>query len=87
MKRYTDLFVDFDDTIYDTHGNADVALDELFALYGLDEYFDDRDYFHINYWKTNNYLWDMYAQGQLDRDFLIVERFRRPLMLGRNQQG
>ena len=87
MKRYTDLFVDFDDTIYDTHGNADVALDELFALYGLDEYFDDRDYFHINYWKTNNCLWDMYAQGQLDRDFLIVERFRRPLMLGRNQQG
>ena len=87
MKRYTDLFVDFDDTIYDTHGNADVALEELFALYGLDEYFDDRDYFHINYWKTNNCLWDMYAHGQLDRDFLIVERFRRPLMLGRNQQG
>lgn len=82
MKRYTDLFIDFDDTLYDTHGNAVLSLHELFDYFGLGRWFADPDVFYTNYWMTNVDLWSRYARGEITRDYLIVERFRRPLSTG-----
>ena len=81
--RYTDLFIDFDDTLYDTHGNAVIALHELFDLMHWGCHFDDPEVFYNDYWLTNIRLWTQYAKGEIERDYLIVERFRHPLSLGR----
>ena len=82
MKRYTDLFIDFDDTLYDTHGNAVIALEELFDALQLGRWFAVPQLFYDEYWKANIDLWTRYSKGEITRDYLIVERFRRPLSFG-----
>ena len=72
MKQYTDIFLDFDDTLYDTHGNAVIALAETYEDFHLDRYFNDPQVFYED-------LWGRYSKGEITRDYLIVERFRHPL--------
>lgn len=79
--KYKDLFIDFDDTLYDTYGNAVIALRETFEAFRLERYFPDYQVFYDAYWAANIDLWSRYARGEIDRPYLIVERFRRPLCM------
>ena len=81
--KYKDLFIDFDDTLYDTHGNSVIALRETFEAFHLERWFPDPQIFYDAYWLANIDLWTRYSRGEITRDYLIVERFRCPLSEGK----
>lgn len=80
--KYKDLFIDFDDTLYDTYGNAVISLRETFEAFRLERFFADPQVFYDAYWAANIDLWTRYSKGEITRPYLIVERFRRPLCAG-----
>ena len=80
-RKYTDLFIDLDDTLYDTYGNAVIALRETFEHFQLNRWFPDPQVFYDAYWTANIDLWSRYSRGEITRPYLIEERFRRPLMM------
>lgn len=80
MKRYTDLFIDFDDTLYDTRRNNTLALGELYEARHWADIIPDYDTFVKVYWRVNEEEWAKYSKGEIERSELIVQRFRRPLL-------
>lgn len=79
MRRYSHIFIDLDDTVWDFNANSHVALAKTFDDLHLHNIFADYDLFSRLYYAKNAELWDLYHHGKIARDFLIVERFAYPL--------
>lgn len=79
------LWFDIDDTLWDMSGNSVIALSAIFGAdptvrrcfgrAGLQAWLDC-------YHSVNIELWDLYNRGAIDRDYLRLERFARPLRFG-----
>lgn len=79
MTHYTDIFFDFDDTLYDTQSNSFIALRKLYDERHWNEIMPPFEEFDKAYVATNVKVWTEYTNGEIDRDTLIVERFRDPV--------
>ncbi len=75
MARYTDLFFDLDNTIWDFTKSSLRALDAVYKEFKLNKYFNSFEDFVTQYKQLNNKLWDQYRKGEISKDTLSVVRF------------
>jgi putative hydrolase of the HAD superfamily len=73
------LFIDLDDTLWDTQHNNKECLKEIYTDYEFNRYFDSFETFYDYYMPNNLLLWKQYRNHEIDRQTLITERFRHVL--------
>jgi len=78
-KNYKYVFIDLDDTIWDFHANARLAMKDMFDDRDLIRYFEDFNQFFDIYAKRNIELWELYGKGEITKEYLSKERFLYPL--------
>lgn len=71
MARYDTVLLDADMTIFDFERSERESLRRTLRLHGL----PCTDQVEATYLKINRALWDAFARGEVDQDFLVVERF------------
>lgn len=71
MARYDIVLLDADMTLFDFERSEREALRRVLLAHGL----PCTDEAEATYLKINQALWDAFARGEIDQDFLVVERF------------
>ena len=71
MGRYDIVLLDADMTIFDFERSERESLRRTLEFHGL----PCTDEVEATYLKINHALWDAFARGEVDQDFLVVERF------------
>lgn len=76
LKNYKHLFFDLDHTLWDFDKNTSEALAEIYTLFNFSKwsFFTYNDLMKIFY-EVNNYLWDKFNHGLIDRWELRNNRF------------
>ncbi len=73
-RRYTSLFFDLDNTLWDTIHDNKKCLEELFVDYQFDRHFASFEAFYALYLPYNERLWERYQNQEIDRRTLLQER-------------
>ncbi len=87
--EYKSLFIDLDDTLWDTYQNNKECLKELYAEYDMERHYASFEAFFAIYMPHNLELWAKYRNGEVSRQTLIIERFRyvfRPLGINKPEE-
>lgn len=71
---YKNLFIDLDDTLWDTFHNNKECLEEFYADYQMDRHYASFEAFYDHYMPYNLSLWAKYRAGEIDRHDLEVDR-------------
>ncbi|MBO7234246.1 MAG: YjjG family noncanonical pyrimidine nucleotidase [Paludibacteraceae bacterium] len=81
LKTYSAVFIDWDDTLWDFHANAYIAMEKAYDKYDLQRYFHSFQHLYNLYEGRNRELWAEYAQGNITKDNLQRERFQYPFRM------
>ncbi len=76
MKKYNHLFFDLDHTLWDYDANTSAAVDEVFNYYDFARLGISQQDFLLRFHEVNEYLWNLYNHGHIDRNHLRTQRFR-----------
>lgn len=79
MRKYKNLFIDLDDTLWDFSSNARFSLYQVYRQFHLEKYYSEFDRFGEVYMTRNAELWQVYQHAGITREELMIERFRHPL--------
>ena len=71
MRPYDVVLLDADMTLFDFERSEQEALRRVLEFHGL----PCTEEVEATYLKINKALWDAFARGEVDQDFLVVERF------------
>ncbi len=75
MKKYSDIFFDMDDTIWDFKTASAEALKQVFVQYNLEKFFDSYEEFKEIFERINHQLWQKYRNNEVSKETVAVSRF------------
>ena len=75
-KNYKHLFFDLDHTLWDFDKNTTQAISEIYTIFNFSEKTFSIDDFMQYFNEANEYLWDKFNHGQIDRVELRNSRFK-----------
>lgn len=78
-KKIKYIFFDLDHTLWDYENNSARILEEMYQFFGLDQCFSSSQAFMKVFHYENNLLWNKYNRGDIDREHIRRERFKKIL--------
>ncbi len=73
------IWYDLDDTLWDFRTNSEILLERIYHERGLNRWFATPADWISKYEVHNRFLWREYAAARISREFLLADRFRKPL--------